>query len=157
MRYDFGVNPPEPSLLAKLRGAVARGPAVRLAVLFGSQATGKAVTHSDVDVGFAPVDGQLPMAEELAFASALSAVTGTEVDLVRLDHAPPILGLEIARSGVCVYEAEPGAFAAWRAAAMSRWIDFDEMIAPHRERFLQRLARRAAPRSLRSPAGGERP
>jgi hypothetical protein len=87
----------------------------------------------------------MSIGEELAFASALSAVTGTEVDLVRLDGAPPLLGREIARVGVCVFEAEAGAFAAWRAAAISEWIDFDEMIAPHRARFLERLASKGRP------------
>ena len=159
MSYDPRVNAHEPSLLEKLRAAVAGGPPLRLAVLFGSRATGKAAAGSDVDIGILPADERMPIGEELAFASALSAVTGTEVDLVRLDHAPPLLGCEIARAGVCVFEAVPGAFAAWRAAAMSEWIDFDEMIAPHRERFLRRLAGRAssAPPSGPSLPRGGRP
>lgn len=53
--------------------------------MFGSQARGTAALGSDVDVGIVPTDRPLMVAEELAFASALSAVTGTEVDLVRLD------------------------------------------------------------------------
>jgi predicted nucleotidyltransferase len=131
--------------MAKLRAAVASGPRLRLAVLFGSQATGEAVAGSDVDVGILPVDDRMPMGEELELASALSAVTGTEVDLLRLDHASPLLGREIAVSGICLLEENVGSFTAWRAAAMAEWIDFDEMIAPHRERFLERLAR-GAPR-----------
>lgn len=99
---------------------------------------------SDVDLGILPIEPQLPIAEELAFATEVSAATGTEVDLVRLDHADPLLGREIARCGVCVFEAQPGAFVAWRAFAVSQWIEFDEIIAPHRERFLRRLASREA-------------
>jgi hypothetical protein len=38
--------------------------------------------------------------------------------------------------------SEPGTFAAFRAEAMSRWIDFEETIAPHRAHFLRRLAGR---------------
>lgn len=132
------------SLIAKVRAAVASGPPARLVVLFGSRATGKAVAGSDIDIGIVPADAQMSIGEELGFASALSAVTGTEVDLVRLDHAAPLLGREVALSGVCLLEEHPGVFAAWRAAAMSEWIDFDEMIAPHRERFLQRLTQSAA-------------
>jgi len=148
------VNATSPSLLAKLRTAAVSGLRLRLAVLFGSQATGRAAAGSDVDIGIVPDDRGLTLGEELAFASALSAVTGTEVDLVRLDHADPLLGREVAQSGVCVFEAEPGAFAAWRATAMSYWVDFDEMVAPHRERMLQRLARRAASGDGGSPRGG---
>jgi predicted RNA polymerase sigma factor len=61
-----------------------------------------------------------------------------EVDLVRLGEAP-LLDAEVARDGVCLTEAAPGVFAAFRADAMSRWIDFDETLAPHRARFLQRV------------------
>jgi predicted nucleotidyltransferase len=89
VRYHPFVNADAPSLLEKLRAAVASGPPLRIAVLFGSQATGKALAGSDVDVGILPLDPAMSMGEELAFASALSAVTGTEVDLVRLDDAPP--------------------------------------------------------------------
>lgn len=138
------MSAPDPALLAKLRSAVASGPPLRLAVLFGSRATGRATAHSDVDVGIVPMDRQLALGEELALASALSAATGLEVDVVRLDEDAPLLGREVARSGSVLFEAEPGTFNAWRATAMSRFIDFEEMIAPHRERFLQRLAGRRA-------------
>ncbi|GAC1518637.1 MAG: hypothetical protein NVS3B10_20590 [Polyangiales bacterium] len=147
------------SLVAKLRAAIASGPPLRLVVLFGSQATGKAAKGSDVDIGILPADRGLPIGDELAFASTLSAATGTEVDVVRLDGAPPLLAREIAQVGVCVFEASPGAFAAWRAAAISEWIDFDEMIAPHRARFLERLAGRGSPATSSrpmQPGGGRR-
>ena len=96
------------SLIAKVRAAVASGPPARLVVLFGSRATGKAVAGSDIDIGIVPANAQMSIGEELAFASALSAVTGTEVDLVRLDHAAPLLGREVALSGVCLLEEHPG-------------------------------------------------
>jgi predicted nucleotidyltransferase len=116
------------------------GPELRLAVMFGSQATGRAGAGSDVDVGILPVDPAMTLAEELALASALSAASGAEVDLVRLDADDPVLGREVARAAVCLFEREPGVFAAWRADAVSRWIDLEETLSPHRERFLRRLA-----------------
>jgi predicted nucleotidyltransferase len=116
---------------------------MRLAVLFGSRAKGAAREGSDFDVGVLPIDPGVPLKHELALASALSGITGTEVDLVRLDRDDPLLGREIAESGQCLFESAPGAFAAYRAEAMSRWADFDETIAPHRARMLARLAQRA--------------
>ena len=95
-----------------------------------------------MDVGIVPVDADLPLSEELALASALSGAASAEVDLVRLDQDNPLLGAEVARTGVCLFEATPGAFAAYRADAMSTWIDFEWTVAPHRERFLRRLAGR---------------
>ena len=142
---------PQEELLSRLRDAIAKGPRLRLLVLFGSHATGRTRASSDVDIGIVPLEADMPFGEELALASTLSAATGTEVDIVRLDDVPPLLGREVARSGVCVFEVSPGVFAAWRAGAMSRWFDFDETIAPHRARFLQRLAAGAR------GAGGGRP
>lgn len=135
-----GTKPTEPSHLARLRAALASGPPLRLAVVFGSRATGKARPESDFDVGVLPLDPGLTLHEELAFAAKLSEALEAEVDLVRLDTDDPLLGREVAQHGICLVEREPGAFAAYRADAMSRWIDFDEVMAPHRERFLRRLA-----------------
>ena len=132
--------PLDPSLVAKLRSALSSGPPLRLAVLFGSQATGRARAGSDFDIAILPVDLELSLREELALAAALSDVTATEVDLVRLDKDDPLLHREIALHGDCLFEREPGAFSAYRADAISRWIEFDAILAPHRARFLRRLA-----------------
>jgi len=124
-----------------LKAALAASSNLRLAVLFGSRATGRARESSDFDVGILPV-APLTLREELALAVALSAAVGREVDVVRLDTADPLVGREVAQTGVCLLESEPGAFAAFRATAMSHWADFEETIAPHRSRFLRRLATR---------------
>lgn len=124
----------------RLREVLVKGPPLKLAVLFGSQATGQARADSDFDVGIIPVDPDLALHDELEMASALSAAVGAEVDLVRLDVDDTLLGAEVAREGTCLLEAQPGLFAAWRADAMSRWIDWEETIAPHRARMLRRVA-----------------
>jgi predicted nucleotidyltransferase len=124
----------------RLGAALAGGPPLRLAVLFGSRATGEAGDGSDFDVGIVPVDPGLTLHAELALAASLSAAVSAEVDLVRLDEDAPLLGAEVARTGICLFEITPGTFASYRASAMSRWIDFEAVIAPHRARFLRRLA-----------------
>jgi len=135
------VTPLDPALLERLRSPLRCGPPLRLAVLFGSHATGNARTGSDVDIGFVPVDPSVSLHDELALAEALSAAARAEVDLVRLDRDDPLLGRQVAQAGVCLFEAAPGVFSAYRATAMSRWIDFEETLAPHRANFLRRLAR----------------
>jgi predicted nucleotidyltransferase len=129
------------SALSQLEAVLAASSKVRLAVLFGSRATGKARDSSDFDVGILPA-GSLTLQAELELAAALSAAVGGEVDLVRLDAADPLVGREVAQNGVCLLESAPGEFAAFRATAMSHWADFEETIAPHRSRFLRRLASR---------------
>jgi predicted nucleotidyltransferase len=129
-------------LLARLRAALATGPKVRLAILFGSRAIGRARPDSDVDVGIVPVDAAMTLPEELALGAALSKALVQEVDLVRLDQDNPLLGREAALRGRCIVEERPGVFAAYRANAMSIWIDYDETVAPHRQRFLARISER---------------
>lgn len=130
---------PDSALLDRLRAVLAAAD-VRLAVLFGSHARGEAGATSDVDVGILPRDPRLALSRELELAAALSRAAGAEVDLVRLDRDDPLLGREVARDGVCLFAAEPGLFAAYRAEATSRWLEFDETVAPHRDRFLRRIA-----------------
>ena len=129
----------DPALISRIRDVCATAFPLELAVLFGSFASGKSRIGSDVDVGIVPVQDVL-LADELALASSISAITHTEVDIVRLDRDDPLLGREVARHGIAIYERLPGAFSAYRARAMSTWIEFDEIIAPHRRRFIRRLA-----------------
>ncbi len=75
------------ALRERIRAVLAAGPQLRLAVLFGSQASGTGREGSDVDIGIVPVDSNLTLRDELLLASSLSAITGTEVDVVRLDGA----------------------------------------------------------------------
>jgi predicted nucleotidyltransferase len=131
---------PEGGSLESLRAALERSQLVRLGVLFGSRAAGTARPGSDFDIGILPLDPDLSLHAELSLAADLSSVVGTEVDLVRLDRDDPLLGREVARNGVCLFEEVPGVFTAYRARALSTWLDFEETIAPHRERFLRRLA-----------------
>ncbi len=142
VRYSRGLPVPD-TVRERLRAALAGGPPLRLVVLFGSQATGRARDGSDFDIGIWPVDPELTLHDELVLAAALSEAAGAEVDVVRLDVDAPQLGAEVARTGLCLFEEAPGAFAAFRADAIARWIDFDETVAPHRAAFLRRLAARA--------------
>lgn len=132
--------PPDAELLAGLHRVLADGPPLTLAVLFGSRATGRATAQSDIDIGIIPAYPALPLADELRLASDLSGAARAEVDLVRLDRDDPLTGREVALHGICLLESSPGLFAAYRARAMSHWIDFEEVVAPHRDRFLRRLA-----------------
>jgi predicted nucleotidyltransferase len=131
---------PSPEQLARLSDACVRAGSLELAILFGSQVAGRAGAHSDFDIGIIPTSSSMSLHDELALASALSEATGTEVDLVRLDAEDLLVGREVAQNGVCLFERAPGSFAAFRAAAMSRWIELEETLAPYRARYLRRLA-----------------
>jgi uncharacterized protein len=109
------------ALADTLRLAVADMPDVRLAVLFGSEATGAARAGSDLDVGLLLTPG----AERTpSIAVALERACGREVDVIWLDEAPPLLRFEIARDGIVLVERTPYLWAGFRAHAMIDWWDW---------------------------------
>ena len=136
--------PLDSDLVQRLRGELLMGPPQRLAVLFGSHARGRARPDSDVDVGIVPVDPCLPLTAELDLQGRLSRVAGIDVDLVRLDGDDLLLAREVALHGVALCEDRPGAFARFRASATSDWLDFESSLGPARDRWLARVAERAA-------------
>lgn len=72
-------------LLRELRDALRTEPNVRLAILFGSQATGTAVPSSDVDLVVSLVDPSASRVAELT--GRLERRSGRDVQLVRLEDA----------------------------------------------------------------------
>ena len=79
----------QPEQLAAL---LSRYPEIRLAILFGSMATGKARADSDIDLGLL---AQAPLTAELTLQliQAIGAEFGRPVDIVDLYHVPePITG-----------------------------------------------------------------
>jgi predicted nucleotidyltransferase len=83
---------------------------VRLAYLFGSQATRHTHPSSDVDVAVLLDESLTPderFAERLRLLGDLSCIFGTDhVDLVMLNEASPLLAYEALRHGILLYCAD---------------------------------------------------
>jgi predicted nucleotidyltransferase len=95
-------------------------PDLRLLVLFGSTAKGRARTGSDVDLGVA-CEGAADLA---ALHVAVAPRLGTErVDLVDLRRTAPLLAFEVARTGRVLFERQPGTFRAFQSLASRRYAD----------------------------------
>ena len=82
--------------LQSLKRFFADEPIVRLAYLFGSEATGRTMAESDVDVA---VYLQDPRQEDRIWRR-LTTLLGREVDLIRLDEAPATLVSAVLKRGV---------------------------------------------------------
>jgi predicted nucleotidyltransferase len=134
------VTPPAvvDDLVTRLQTALAEGPALRLAVLFGSNAAGRARPDSDVDI--AVLDPRLDADAERALVVKLSREAGADVDLIRLEQASTVLRWQIATKGMPLVEANPGEFARFRATAASEYLDFEPALTHYGEIFRQRLA-----------------
>jgi predicted nucleotidyltransferase len=84
-----------------------RAQPVRLCVLFGSQVTGQATAHSDVDLAIWPAE-PLSTSVRLQWVRELEVILNREVSLVIVSaDLDPVLGMEISRHGRLIYEQEP--------------------------------------------------
>ena len=122
-------------LADELAKALAGHPEVRLAMLFGSRARGRAQPSSDVDLAVEGDDLDI-----LALASELALHLGLEIDLVELDRASYPLLKALLRDAIVVHEGVRGAAASWRAQAIGR-VELDRpWFERMRDGFLCRLA-----------------
>ncbi|MSP24893.1 MAG: nucleotidyltransferase domain-containing protein [Myxococcales bacterium] len=108
---------------ADLRERMRHEPCVEFVVLFGSHATGRANRASDVDLGVRWTSGT-SVTERSALLARLERSVRATVDAIDLDDAPPLLRIEIAKSGVVVVARTPQAWPQFRARAMLDWWDF---------------------------------
>lgn len=80
---------------------------MRLCVLFGSQATGRANAHSDVDLAIWPSES-LSTSTKLRWVTELELLLDNDVSLVLVSaDLDPVLGMEIVRHGRLIFEKEP--------------------------------------------------
>lgn len=120
-----------------LRCSLSARAGVRLGLLFGSHARGRARTDSDLDLAV-ELDAEV---DPLRLAAELSAEVGREVDLVVLGAAD--LGYPLLKAlvdhGRVLYEGRPGRAAAWRAQALTVLETDGPWFGRMRERWLARL------------------
>lgn len=128
-------------MLERLSRTAAFFPEVRLAVLFGSTARGKAGPRSDVDLGILLE----PYSPALRFKveAELGRAAGKAVDVILLDDAPPLLRFEITRDGVLLFEREEGLWTAFKARAMVDWWDWAPTFRRMADNTIQRLKEKA--------------
>ena len=125
----------ETTLLAGLRRTLEDRHDVRLALLFGSRARGRARPGSDADLAVEAEGVDL-----IRLACELSDATGTEVEVVDLKEASYPLLKAVVRDGVVVHEAEPGAAARWRSRAIAQLETDRPWFERMRDAYLARLA-----------------
>jgi predicted nucleotidyltransferase len=123
-------------LLERLRERAASLPEVRLAVLFGSTARGQTRKGSDVDLGLL-LEPDTREARNHALVE-LERAAGRETDVVYLNEVPPLLGFEISRDGVLIFQREDGLWNRFKEVAIQAWWDW----APYAKMFAKAAVRR---------------
>lgn len=127
------MTPEQPALPSRIAVALAPRKEVLEAYLFGSQATGRAQPHSDIDVAVY-IDEQKAPRSTFGYAAELTTVLiaalGTNaVDLVVLNRASPLLYHRVLRDGVRVLSRNLAQTTTREGYALSRWCDYVPQLA----------------------------
>lgn len=108
-------------------------PEILEAYLFGSQASGDARAHSDVDVAVFvredhPLDQGFGYAATLG-ADLIAALHRNDVDVVVLNQAPPLLYHRVLRDGERLFARDLRATTVREGRALSRYCDYVPQLA----------------------------
>lgn len=127
------MTPERPVLLRQIAAALAPREEVLEAYLFGSQATGRAQLHSDIDVAVYIDESRAPRppfgyAAELT-TLLISALGTNAVDLVVLNRASPLLYHRVLRDGERVLSRNLAQTTTREGYALSRWCDYVPQLA----------------------------
>jgi predicted nucleotidyltransferase len=122
---------------------IARQEGIDLVVLFGSAVRGRLGSESDVDIAVRFAGGRPEFAAEARVAAALHEALKPprELDLVVLNHASPLLMIQVADDGVPLYEASAEVWPRFWLYARRRFED----TAKYRRRRWEALKQRYLP------------
>ena len=126
-------------MIARLRTVFDGVAGIRLAVLFGSEASGRARPDSDVDIAVLGAAQEFDDSAEGRLTQSLSLATRRNVDLIRLERASTMLKWQIANKGVPLIERTVGEFARFQAGAASEYLEFAPAFSHHGEIFRLKL------------------
>jgi predicted nucleotidyltransferase len=135
-RIASGAQGDAPSLEAlagRVVKALERRSEVLEAYLFGSQVSGRAQAHSDVDVAVY-LDESEPRASSYGHAAELgsdlmAALGRNDVDVVILNRAPPLLYHRVLRDGIRILSRDLRATTTREGYALSRYCDYVPQLA----------------------------
>jgi predicted nucleotidyltransferase len=125
--------------LEELTAYLEAQPAVLAAVVFGSAAAGRLRPESDLDLALLFADDDVPDAfATLDLRAALEQRVGRDVDLIVLNHAPPILAFQVAKKGQLIVCRNPRAYQRYIVRLISECADFKRIRRPIEEAVLKR-------------------
>ena len=115
-----------------------------LIVLFGSHAKGRARPGSDVDIAVRAIqrpwdDWKWEFEVEAALSDAIQA--DSEVDIVFLNGASPLLMFQVASTGQALFEKEEGAFSEFRSYAARMYYDYEPRFNRQAKYLREKFAR----------------
>jgi predicted nucleotidyltransferase len=118
------------SSFEKLKDVFEDYPYIVSAYLFGSQATGKLTSESDVDIAIllrndAPKGKELLHEEDYLAYKAAKMLGVKEVDLIDLNSKGIVFQHNVLRTGVLIYDADPAFRIKFETEVIIRFCDFE--------------------------------
>lgn len=111
-------------------------------LIYGSYAKGTANENSDIDIAILYEHQFVPSPPELwDLKTQLDRILATEVDLLCLNLADPIIGNQIYQSYKPVLVNDPVKLAEYFALLCGKYMELKEFIRPMEEQILQRKYR----------------
>ena len=120
-----------------------------LVMLFGSEASGRTVPRSDIDLAVWTRRHPIPLDFKTHLLNALmDLLVRDDVDVVLLNHAEPQLQMEIAQHGKVLYERESGELVRFQLRALKAHEDAKKLYRWQRE-YVEEFARGVRERAQR--------
>lgn len=101
-------------------------PAIEFAILFGSQAQGKAKSESDLDIAIY-LNRALSLEEYLTLNLQLEKTSGREVDLIILNEASPLLKHQVMKNRKVLFIRNFDLYADFREKTIDEYQEFLEV------------------------------
>lgn len=101
-------------------------PAIEFAILFGSQAQGKAKSESDLDIAIY-LNRALSLEEYLTLNLQLEEISGREVDLIILNEASPLLKHQVMKNRKVLFIRNFDLYADFREKTIDEYQEFLEV------------------------------
>lgn len=116
---------------------------VLTAYLFGSYVKGAQTLKSDIDI--AVLLSKTPdnlLEYYLHLVGKLVEVLDSEVDLVFLNDAPPLLKYQVIKYGKLIYSRDEGRRVMFEAKSLCEYLDFSRILRRYNECFMKRIGSR---------------
>ena len=115
---------PAPGEIGERIAPVFQGEGLRLVLLFGSAASGRGHSRSDIDLAFL-FDKPINI---LALTNEVIGLLSTDnVDVIDLRRASPLLKFAAVKSGKLLYEKTPGIFNEFCSLAFRMYLDTEKL------------------------------
>ncbi len=120
---------------------------IKVVILFGSHAQGKFHKDSDIDIAVL-MDRRKTSKNKLEISRLrlkilkdfCSFLETDKIDLIMLNQVSPLLKYEVARTGLLVYEKEPGDYASFVSLALREQMDARLFYKLDREYLLKQVS-----------------